>query len=126
MKFLALAGAAGTVGTLLRYVFMRSLNHAMPGFPWGTLIINVLGCFFAGFLFVVCRAKFPRYEAYFPVLFVGFLGAFTTFSAYALESARLLLDAQYGKFALNLALQNGLGVLNAIAGILAATALCRT
>ena len=90
-----LAGIAGFFGTILRFILTRYVNHALPGFPWGTLLVNVAGAFIAGFLFVYCRAKFQAYEEYFPVIFIGFLGAFTTFSTFALESARFCADAQY-------------------------------
>jgi len=120
MKILLLAGLAGFLGTLLRYGVTRGVSHLLPGFPWATLIVNVAGAFLAGFLFVLCRTKFQHYEAYFPILFLGFLGAFTTFSTFALESARFLLDAQYMKFIWNILLQNGTGLLAACGGILLA------
>ncbi len=124
MKILLLAGAAGFAGTLLRFSLMRWINHALPGFPWGTLAVNVAGAFLAGFCFVCFREKFPRYENYFPVFFVGFLGAFTTFSTFALESSRYLLDARYMKFFWNVFLQNGTGIGAAAAGILLANLAC--
>lgn len=120
MKILLLAGCAGFLGTVLRFGVMRSINHALPGFPWGTLTVNVVGAFLAGFLFVLCRAKFQHYDVFFPVLFVGFLGGFTTFSTFALESARYCYDAQYAKFLWNVFFQNSLGILAAGGGLLLA------
>ncbi|MDD3885532.1 MAG: CrcB family protein [Victivallaceae bacterium] len=117
MKMLLLIGAAGFVGTVMRYCLMRGVNHLLPGFPWGTFAVNIIGAYTAGFCFVLCRARFPHYESYFPILFVGFLGAFTTFSTFALESVRYFLDAQYMKFAGNVLLQNSTGLLAAVGGI---------
>ena len=57
MKILMLAGIAGFFGTILRFILTRYVNHALPGFPWGTLLVNVAGAFIAGFLFVYCRAN---------------------------------------------------------------------
>ena len=84
-------GLAGFAGTLVRYGCVRLVNHYFPGFPWGTLAVNMTGAFIAGFCFIFCRSRFLQYEAYFPVLFIGFPGAFTTFGTYTLESIRFFL-----------------------------------
>lgn len=125
MKILILIGCAGFLGTIARYFCMRAVNHFFPGFPWGTLTVNVAGAFIAGFFFMLCRTKFQQYEAYFPVLFIGFLGAFTTFSTFALESAGYFLNAQYLKFTGNVLLQNFTGLAAAAGGMKIAQLLVR-
>ncbi len=116
MKLLLLIALAGAIGTLTRYGCVRWLSPISASFPWGTLVVNVVGALIAGFCFVLCRAKFQLCD-YLPVLFIGFLGALTTFSSFALESVRLLEAAQYGKCALNVLLQNVTGLLAAGAGM---------
>jgi len=118
LKIALLAGAAGFIGTLLRFGIVRAIPGC--GFPWGTLAVNLLGSFAAGFFFWFLRQRFPQYEVYFPVLFIGFFGAFTTFSTYALESARFLMNGETGKCLGNVLLQNVCGLTAAALGILLA------
>lgn len=126
MKIVLMVAAAGAAGALLRWGITR-LSTIWFGalLPWGTLAVNVIGAFAAGFLFIWSRGKWSAYEEYFPIIFIGFLGAFTTFSTFALESARFLSENAYGKFAANVLLQNLIGITAAAAGLYLAKMLFR-
>lgn len=78
----------GALGSLTRYgVGLVAARLLGVGFPWGTLIVNVLGGFAMGVL--VARVG-PEQVTLRLALGVGVLGGFTTFSAFSLESVRLL------------------------------------
>ncbi|HET7701213.1 MAG TPA: fluoride efflux transporter CrcB [Candidatus Limnocylindria bacterium] len=98
-----LIGLGGFVGALARYLIDGWVTRLSgEGFPWGTLAINASGSFAIGVLFAasVERATLPA-ELRGPVM-IGFIGAYTTFSTYMLESWRLLEDGSFGLAALNL------------------------
>lgn len=106
----ALGGAAGSA---LRYA-VSGLFRAAPGaFPTGTLAVNLLGSLLIG----LCAAWAERGAPWVrPWLMTGFLGGFTTFSAFSLENMRLLRDGHAGT-ALAYALASvAAGVLLAFAG----------
>jgi len=69
------------------------------GFPWGTLIVNVTGSFLIGFTvrYLDAVSVTPEVRA---LLTIGFLGAFTTFSAYSLESLALVRGGDWGRAAI--------------------------
>ncbi len=114
---LLLLALAGSLGTLARYG-LAGLIHRTAGttFPWGTLAVNVLGCFLAGLLWSLFESRWPVTSATRTIVLVGFMGAFTTFSAYILETGALARSAEWLPAMGNIALQNGLGFIALIAG----------
>jgi CrcB protein len=102
---LFLIGLGGFAGAIARYVVDGYVAERVAGaFPWGTFVVNISGSFALGLLFAltVDRAVLPA-EIRGPVL-IGFIGAYTTFSTYMLESWQLI-----GSGAFALALVNILG-----------------
>jgi len=95
----ALGGAAGaSLRWLLAGAIQRSTDSA---FPWGTFVVNALGSFLLGFLFVYLVERSTTGELVRLALTVGLLGAFTTFSTYSLESLRLMQSGAFGLAAAN-------------------------
>lgn len=106
-----LIGLGGFVGAVARYLvdgWVTRLSGA--AFPWGTLVLNVSGSLLIGALFAasVERATLPA-ELRGPVM-IGFIGAYTTFSTFMLESWRLVEDGSLGLAALNLGASVFLGL----------------
>ena len=101
MQALAIA-AGGALGALMRY-WVSTATYAWLGrdFPWGTLMVNVLGSFTMGVLYVLLLDRLtsgPELRAF---VLIGFLGAFTTFSTFSIETFNLIEEAQIGKALLN-------------------------
>ncbi len=105
LKILLPIALGGAVGAILRYLASLGIHGlAGTGFPYGTLLVNVLGSFLIGVLYVViieAPAGFTHYRA---PLMVGLLGAFTTFSAFSLETVHLLEGGEVVKAGLNVLL----------------------
>lgn len=81
----------GIAGTLARYALTGAIFHKMGmDFPYGTLVVNLLGCFLVGFLDVLIERKFTVPSTVRLMMITGFCGAFTTFSAYILETYALI------------------------------------
>lgn len=82
----------GVLGAVSRYAVSIALPTETDRFPWGTFLINVSGSAVLGFLLVLVIEQFPRGRLARPVIGTGFLGAYTTFSTYMVESAELVRD----------------------------------
>ncbi|MGZ3696812.1 MAG: fluoride efflux transporter FluC [Bdellovibrionota bacterium] len=110
-------GVFGLVGVFSRYGLDRLAQRWVSAFPFGTLGINLLGSFLAGLLFVVGTEKAHLPPELRIGLMVGLLGGFTTFSAFALQSARLLETGEIGPAALYLVGSPLLGLGAALLGL---------
>ena len=93
IKSILLVAGAGALGAVARYGVI-TLATWQGWTPWGTFAVNVFGCFAIGVLYAVANEA-EWFEAYGRNLLVlGFLGAFTTFSAFSMDTLQL---AQAGK-----------------------------
>lgn len=97
-------GIGGFIGAVSRYLLSRYINNLLPAFPFGTLAVNILGSFVLGFIIYsvsLGRNVSPEMRDF---IIIGILGGFTTMSAFAYESFRLMELNQLMLFALNIAL----------------------
>jgi fluoride exporter len=121
--FLAISVAA-VVGANLRYLISRlAVEELGPVFPYGTLIINVIGSFVVGFFVIWTTERVlidPRWRL---LVVVGFCGSFTTFSSYAYESMAYFEQGQWGLMLANILSNNVLCLGGALAGIAVARAI---
>jgi CrcB protein len=108
-KILLLA-LAGALGTLARYG-LAGIVHRIDGasFPWGTAVVNIVGCFIAGLLWALFEHRWPVSGETRTIVLVGFMGAFTTFSAFILETGELVRVAEWLYATGNVVMQTGLG-----------------
>jgi CrcB protein len=100
----------GSLGALTRYGLSKYISQSIQGiFPWGTLVINLTGSFLIGFFFELFdRAMIPA--EWRNIITIGFLGAYTTFSTYSLETLSLLQTGEIKAGLLNILMSNLLGI----------------
>lgn len=107
----------GGMGALARYVLSRHISmRFFTSIPLGTLFVNATGSVLMGFFFSLLNASLlqPGYRA---LVTVGFIGAYTTFSTYALETVSLLQKREYWPAFLNFILNNAVSLAAIIAGM---------
>lgn len=91
MKQLILVALGGGIGAGLRFATnLWALRVLGAAFPWGTLVVNVLGSFFMGLLAVLFARKFGLSDEWRLFLMTGLLGGYTTFSAFSLDAMKLI------------------------------------
>jgi CrcB protein len=121
MKEIALLGIAGALGALSRYGLSGLVqSYAGARFAWGTLVVNALGCFLFGLIWMLAAEERTLISAQTRFLVLtGFMGAFTTFSTFAFETTRYLNDSQWALAAANVIGQNVLGLVCVFIGMAA-------
>jgi len=108
---LVLLAVAGAVGTLARYWLSAFIHRVCgAGFPWGTLAVNVIGCLLFGFFWTLAEERMLISGQARIVILTGFMGAFTTFSTFAFETAQMLSDAEWFRALGNIAIENVVGI----------------
>ncbi len=116
IRLLAVA-AAGALGALARYGLSGLVHRwAGPSFPWGTLVVNLLGCFLLGLLATLSVERWTLSATSRAAVLIGFLGAFTTFSTFSWETLQLLREGAVARALLNAAGSVLLGLVAAWAG----------
>jgi CrcB protein len=115
LVFIAIGGG---IGALLRYVISGLTHRYLDGiFAWGTLFVNLIGSFAIGFFWeLVGRLASANLRLF---VFIGLLGAFTTFSTYSLETFNLLRDGEIKLGLLNILASNIFGIILVFFGFIA-------
>lgn len=110
MTYLWIA-VGSALGGLLRYAITRATLNLDTGFPFGTVLVNVLGCFLIGFFgtFTLPGSRYAVPENTRLFVMVGICGGFTTFSAFSLQTFDLVRSGAWGR---------------ALANVLASVVLC--
>jgi CrcB protein len=122
MNTLLLVAAGGAAGSVARYLMASGIQHASGmHFPLGTVLVNVLGCFLIGVLYVVLVARPDPRNDLRALLMVGVLGGFTTFSSFSLETVTLAMNGHYASATLNV----GISVVACVAGTTLGISLAR-
>ncbi|WDP91814.1 MAG: fluoride efflux transporter CrcB [Desulfobacter sp.] len=115
---LAMVGLGGGMGAICRFMVYEICLGLVKNawLPYGTIIVNVAGCFVIGLLGGIAETRdvfSPELRA---LIFIGFLGGFTTFSTFGFELFFFIRNGQAGVAALNAAIQFTLGLLGVWAG----------
>lgn len=116
-QILAIA-AGGSIGAVMRYLVSTGIYSWFGrGFPYGTLVVNILGSLLMGLLYELFLQRLSVSPEVRAVLLIGFLGAFTTFSTFSIETINLIEQGDLIKAIINILASVILCVLAAWCGL---------
>ena len=116
LVWLSLAGACGTVS---RYSLCEATAKIKGAHSlWGTFTVNILGSFLFGLIYALAQKKLSISPETRLIILTGFMGAFTTFSTFAFETAKMLKSAQWTLAAVNIAAQTIIGIGALVLGVM--------
>jgi CrcB protein len=118
MNVILLVAVGGAVGSVARYLMASSIQTATGwAFPLGTVLVNILGCFLIGILYVLLVARpDPRHDLR-ALLMVGVMGGFTTFSSFSLETVTMAMNGNFGGATLNVVISVAACLAGTILGV---------
>jgi len=113
----------GGLGALSRYICVQHIsNKFILNFPFGTLFVNSIGSLIIGFLYKTFETYIIPIELRLLII-TGFLGGYTTFSTYSLETVQCFITGNYKQAILNILLNNILCILFVVFGLLISKAI---
>ncbi len=112
IKILLMIGTGSFLGGVSRFLASRYIqNSVISTFPLGTFMVNIIGCFFIGFIYGLSERGNELNDNLRLFLTVGFCGGFTTFSTFSSENMLLLKDGNFFYFALYTSLSVFVGLM---------------
>ncbi len=109
MNHILAIAVGGALGSVLRFLVSTwAYNRLGSDFPYGTLLVNVLGSLLVGVLYTLLVERSALDPVWRAGLVVGVLGGFTTFSAFSMETVNLITGGEFPKALANILLSVGL------------------
>lgn len=103
MQSYMLVFLGGGIGAAARYWLSGLIHERLgSGFPYGTLVVNIVGCFIIGLVMGSMQERFLSHPSLRLFLTIGILGGFTTFSSFSYETIAMLKDGEIAFASLNI------------------------
>lgn len=103
MNNLLAIALGGALGAVMRYLTSTNVHRLFgTSFPYGTLTVNVVGSLLMGFISILLLERLLLPDYWRAIIMIGFLGAFTTFSTFSIETFNLIQAGQHAKALLNM------------------------
>ncbi|MGA1201407.1 MAG: fluoride efflux transporter CrcB [Planctomycetota bacterium] len=116
MQQVLVVGLGGALGAIARFLVTIICQRMAPGFPWATLLVNVVGCFALGLLLAMLEPQEEGWSQARLFIGVGLLGAFTTFSTFGVETLTLIDEGRISLALLSVAGNLSLGLAAVLLG----------